>query len=134
MERFKDGRVDDAFLLEHNGQVCYLRKALNAKFKASNGVTFDILENIYGTEWLYASKEQKNLDGSDAFTHVYAAIEGSNNEQIYAPNELTLNTHNAFVVLVPSELYNDKMLIQIKNFVNTYRLVTRKPTYERKNS
>lgn len=154
--KFADARADDRFRLAHNGQVCYLRAALNKRFKSSLGIYFRINE-VYGNlEWLYANKESDTeLDG-----HIFAQTEElpeppaaeelteaeeqgvpeeteeteeTEDRHIYAPNEVILRPTNAFVIYVPADLYATQ-LDKIKQFVDEYRLVTRTPQYEPINS
>ena len=59
---FTTARKEHNYKLTHNGQVCYLRAALNDAF----GGGFDILEVERRGEWLYAITE----DGSDILLSV----------------------------------------------------------------
>ena len=123
-EEFCEARDEHNFRLTHNGQVCYLQAALNAKFKSSYG-TILILSAIRDGEWLYAIAE----DG----TGITKAISESNDDDeqdvplVYS--ELALNSaQNEFIVSVPSDLY-DTMLDSIKAFVDQYKLVSKRASY-----
>jgi len=141
VKRFAAFRDDTRFDISHNGQVCYLRAALNAKFKSNLGVFFDITDTVKNLEWVYAMTEDVadsgEGDAAPAGTkHIFAKIEQDNDpiiDPLLVPNEAILEGHNTFIVWVPADLYATK-LPQIKQFVNKYRLVTRVPQYEPKNS
>lgn len=121
---FSLARDNDSFKVTHNSQVVYLQLALNKKFKSNmNGVFFRLGEigeeltvnyaydeNSPSTSWAHDEKKKD-------VTHFYAV------------NAVKKNTTNTFVVFVPSDLYHSK-INEIKQFVNSYRLVTRVPFYE----
>lgn len=127
-EMFATARASDNFEATHNGQVCYLRAALNAKFKSNLGIYFRIAESSSGVVWPYAATE------ADIVGHIYASTEKSTTGHVFAPDESVMDSRNSFIVYVPSDLYAEPMLSRIKLFVNKYRLVTRIPQYEPINS
>lgn len=114
---------EDHFRVRHNGQVCYLRAALNKHF-APKDKPFRIREPYGELEWLYANTEEgKN--------HILANTEEYDKPHIYAPDEVVMNERYSFVVSVPASLgKNEDTMNKIKHFVNEYRLVTRVPLYE----
>ena len=125
--RFEQARQDDMFDLRHNGQVCYLRAALNAKFRSSSGIRFEI-EDIHGdAQWVYIGSD------SDLVHRAYITDEQSGHDMFFIPDESVLDPRNTFVVYVPEDLYHNN-LPAIKRFVNKYRLVTRVPLYKPRNN
>lgn len=150
-EIFRSTRADDHFRLRHNGQVCYLRAALNAKFKSSlKGLYFRIADIGIERQWIYAKQENNN---GVATGYIYARTEptptikqvktpaGNIREVLvypafnppYAPSEVQPGELYSFIIYVPSDLYYS-CLPQIKRLVEQYRLVTRIPQYEPINS
>jgi hypothetical protein len=126
-ERFERACNDDMFDLQHNGQVCYLRAALNAKF-GDNDNRFDIVD-IYGdAEWIYIGSD------SDLAHRAYIIDERSDHDCFFIPDEMFLDIKNTFVVCVPENRFNERDLPVIKRFVNKYRLITRVPLYKPQNN
>lgn len=133
--RFKAARAADRFDIQHNGQVCYLRAALNTQFKSASGIYFDIAETVPNLAWIYA-KTEETPNG-----HIYAKTEDTTDTEeakgiidpLLAPNEAILDVKNTFIIYVPADLYATQ-LMAIKRFVNKYRLITRVPQYEPKYS
>lgn len=121
--RFLDKRKAHIYSLTHNGQVCYLRAALNDAF----GVTgFDIVDYDDGRgEWLYAKSEE--LDN-----HLYAVDEQLDDEGNPVPilyDEARLNLPmNTFVVQVPAAIYATS-LEQVKGIVERYRPLSKSAIY-----
>lgn len=121
--RFLDKRRAHIYSLAHNGQVCYLRAALNDAF----GVTgFDIVDYDDGRgEWLYAKSEE--LDN-----HLYAVDEKLDDEGNPVPilyDEARLNLPmNTFIVQVPAAIYATS-LEQVKGIVERYRPLSKSAIY-----
>lgn len=148
---FRAERAADRFRLRHNGQVCYLRAALNERFhSALPGVRFEIGENGIEKPWLYAREETTPADPLTGHTFALAepeptALEPDPQnpnaprvsyppfEPPYAPSEVRRDELHSFVIYVPSDLYYSS-LPAIQRFVEQYRLVTRAPQYEPINS
>lgn len=146
--KFHDARAGDHFRLRHNGQVCYLRAALNARFRSSlKGVFFQIGDTGVEKAWIYAK-----VESFSPTAHTYALTEpepiplppnpknrNAPKEKYpdfnppYAPSEVKPGEQHSFIVYVPSDLYYSN-LTQIKGFVDEYRLVGRKVYYEPINS
>lgn len=126
-KKFDVFRADSLFRLNHNGQVCYLRAALNAKFASILGnVRFDVCEPYGDLQWVFANTEAQS-------THIYALMDNSN-VNLYAPNEDVLTGIRRFVIYVPSDLYNEPMMSKIRQFVDSYRLISSRPIYKPINS
>ena len=123
---FESARNNDRFIMRHNGQVCYLRAALNEKFKSSIGLRFDIVESYGNAEWVYIGR-----DSELPFTDITDERPGK--DCFFIPDETVLDITNTFVVCVPTDLY-DKELQAIERFVNQYRLITKIPLYKPKNN
>lgn len=141
--RFAEARAEDRFRLRHNGQVCYLRAALNARFRSRLGLYFRIEELWNGLSWLYAASEK--TDANPSGEHIMARDqnrpsvlpppEGGSAQDlhIYAPNETLLRPTNSFIIFVPSDIYHTR-LDRVRQFVDEYRLVSRTAQYEPINS
>lgn len=123
-EDFCEARDEHNFRLTHNGQVCYLQAALNAKFKSSIG-TILILSTVYDGEWLYAVTE----DGTGITQVISESNDDDEQDVPLVYSATTLNSaQNEFIVSVPSDLY-DSTLDAIKAFVNQYKLVSKRAIY-----
>lgn len=122
-ERFVAKREVHNYTLHHNGQVCYLRAALNDAF----GVTgFDIVDYDDGRgDWLFAKSEE--LD-----RHLYAVDETLDDEGNPVPilyDEARLNlAQNAFIVQVPAAVYSTS-LDKVKGIVERYRPLSKTAIY-----
>lgn len=115
---FIEMRTGHVFRLTHNGQVCYLRGALNYKF----GGGFKIGSMKQEGEWLYAVTES----GEQIPVTVREADKGV--PVLYS--EQTLNVaQNDFVVFVPSKAWN--RLAEIEAMVDSYKLITKRAHYVR---
>ena len=122
-ERFVAKREAHNYTLHHNGQVCYLRAALNDAFGVTN---FDIVDCDDGNdEWLYAKSE-------DLDNHLYAIDETFEDSGSPVPilcDESRLNlSMNAFIVRVPSMIWAAN-LDKVKGIVERYRPLTKKAIY-----
>lgn len=122
-ERFTEKRKAHNYTLTHNGQVCYLRAALNDAFGTTS---FDIVDYDDGRgEWLYAKSEE--LDH-----HLYAVDETLDDENNPVPilyDEAKLNLPlNTFIVQVPATIYATN-LDKVEGIVERYRPLSKKATY-----
>jgi len=125
--RFDRTRQEDIFDLRHNGQVCYLRAALNARFRSRTGIRFEIMDVHGGAEWMHIGSD------SDLAHRAYITDEQSDHDIFFIPDEQILDLKNTFAIYVPADLYHND-LPAIKRFVNKYRLVTRIPLYKPRNN
>lgn len=116
---FTDARAAHNFRLTHNGQVCYLRAALNETF----GRGFEIGSYRREGKWLFAVTE----NGEDI--PVAVTEEGHGIPVLYSEQMLNM-AQNDFVVYCPSGAY-DHELENIKAMVDRYKLVTKRATYVR---
>ncbi len=122
-ERFVAKREAHNYTLTHNGQVCYLRAALNDAFGTTG---FDIVDYDDGRgEWLYAKSEE--LDH-----HLYAVDETLDDENnpvpiLYDEARLSLPL-NTFIVQVPAAIYSTN-LDKVKGIVERYRPLSKQATY-----
>lgn len=127
--RFGEARKAHLFSLTHNGQVCYLRAALNEAFDTTG---FDIIDYDDGRgDWLFAKSE-------DLQDQLYAV-----DERLYDPAEEDNPTHpvpllydetrlnlaqNCFIVQVPSSIYATQ-LDKVRGIVEQYRPLSKTPIY-----
>lgn len=122
---FTTARKEHNYKLTHNGQVCYLRAALNDAF----GGGFDILEVERRGEWLYAITE----DGSGILLSVgeggnAAEVEGGQKVPLVY-NETLLNaSQNSFIVSVPYSIYQTR-LPAVAALVDKYKLISKRAIY-----
>ena len=122
-KRFIEKRKAHIYTLTHNGQVCYLRAALNDAFGVTN---FDIIDFDAGSgEWLYAKSE-------DLSNHLYAIDEtiGDNNDLVpILCDESRLNlSMDFFIVQVPAAIWAAN-LDKVKGIVECYRPLTKKAIF-----
>lgn len=119
---FWESRCNHIFRLHHNGQVCYLRHALNSEFGLTSG--FDIVDaDSYDGEWLHAkdSVMQDQLYATDE------AAEDSNVPLLADEAQLTY-VPNSFIVRVPADIYMTR-LTKVKSIVEQNRMLTKRPIY-----
>lgn len=115
---FSEMRTRHVFRLTHNGQVCYLRGALNYQF----GGGFRIGSMKQEGEWLYAvteSGEQIPVAVSEA---------GKGVPVLYSEQNLNM-AQNDFVVFVPAQVWD--RLAEIEAMVDKYKLITKRAHYVR---
>lgn len=129
-EVFMRARKAHIYALTHNGQVCYLRAALNDAFGTTG---FDIVDYNDGRgDWLFAKSE--HLQGQ-----LYAVDEGLYDPAVEgdAPanpvpllyDEARLNlAQNTFIVQVPAEVYATQ-LEKVKGIVERYRPLSKTAIY-----
>lgn len=130
--RFLQTRSDHIYRLSHNGQVCYLRAALNDAFGLKKGFDIEDVDDYEG-EWVYAkdqtmpqqllavdeAKNPKRKDGDPLPEHPTPLL--ADEARLNAP-------HNAFVVRVPGDIYATQ-LDKVKAIVEQYRILSKTPIY-----
>lgn len=128
-KQFLTAREEHLFRLNHNGQVCYLRAALNERFKRTGSMSkFDIYDaaDTRG-QWHYAKRQGMN-------EQLYAATEGDDPHNKPVPilaDEYRLNApHNSFIVSIPSDLSGTANLEKIKSIVEQYKTLSKQPIYK----
>jgi len=128
-ERFGAARKTHLFALTHNGQVCYLRAALNEAF---NTTGFDIIDYDDGRgEWLFAKSEdlQEQLYAVDELLYDPATAENPPRPVPILYDETRLNlAQNSFIVQVPSGIYATQ-LDKVRGIVEQYRPLSKHPIY-----
>ena len=122
---FTTARKEHNYKLTHNGQVCYLRAALNDAF----GGGFDILEVERRGEWLYAITE----DGSGILLSVgeggnAAEVEGGQKVPLVYTETLLNASQNSFIVSVPYSIYQTR-LPAVAALVDKYKLISKRAIY-----
>ncbi len=135
--RFLQKRGDQIYRLSHNGQVCYLRAALNDAFGLTKGFEIDDADDYEG-EWAFAK--------DPTMPQQLLAVDESKNPPLApgAPppehptpllaDEARLNMpHNAFIVRVPNNIYSTQ-LDKVKAIVEQYRIPSKTPIYTLTNS
>lgn len=127
--RFGEARKAHLFALTHNGQVCYLRAALNEAFDTTG---FDIIDYDDGRgDWLFAKSEdlQDQLYAVDE--RLYDPAEEDNPTRpvplLYDETRLNL-AQNSFIVQVPSSIYATQ-LDKVRGIVEQYRPLSKTPIY-----
>lgn len=132
--RFLNARSDHIFNAAYNGQVCYLRAALNDAF---NTLSFEISDSDdMNGEWQYA----KDNDPETAMpSQLHAVDEALNNDlgEDQVPehptpvlyDEVRMNAaKNEFIVYVPSIIYATQ-LDRVKAIVDHFRIPSKTPIY-----
>lgn len=120
-------RTDTLFGLQHTGQVCCLKDALNRYFGLDDyDAGFEIEDINAEGDFRFAYDETENLAEQQWLT-----ADEPDGDIIY-DEEVILVTTKSFVVLVPASVYDaaDKMPI-VRKIVEKYRLVSRLPMYKR---
>ncbi len=127
---FLNVRGDHIFRTAYNGQVCYLRAALNDRF---NTTGFEIADGDTVGEWLYAKKE----DMPAQLTAVNERLNPAPGENDPPPehpvpllaDELRLTARrDTFVVYVPESIYTTQ-LPQVRAVVDRFRILSKTPIY-----
>ncbi len=136
-QRFLEMRGDHIYRLSHNGQVCYLRAALNDAFDLKKGFEIEDADGYEG-EWIYAKDPTMPQQ-------LLAVDEGKNpkpGEDDPPPehptpllaDEARLNApQNSFIVRVPNNIYTTQ-LDKVKAIVEQYRILSKTPIYTPTNS
>lgn len=128
--QFGEARKSHLFALTHNGQVCYLRAALNEAFGTTG---FDIIDYDDGRgDWLFAKSEdlQEQLYAVDERLCYSDTAEGNPTRPVpilYDETRLNL-AQNSFIVQVPSDIYATQ-LDKVRGIVEQYRPLSKKPIY-----
>ena len=131
--RFIAARDEHLYRLTHNGQVCYLRSALNDAFglQPRNGFTITDYTETIG-EWIYAKHQDMN-------DHLYPLNERLNQDLpdgetaepampiLYSEEILNKEQYN-FIVGVPTAIYSTQ-LNKVQAIVEKYRLLSKVPNY-----
>lgn len=113
---FSDMRAGHVFRLTHNGQVCYLRGALNYKF----GDGFRIGTMKQEGKWLYAVTEEGEQIP-------VAVTEGGKGVPVLYSEQMLNMAQNDFVVYVPAKAWG--RLAEIEAMVDSYKLITKRAHY-----
>ncbi|WP_188621537.1 hypothetical protein [Flavobacterium suaedae] len=93
-------RNENIYKLEHTGQVCYLRKALNDKYDQSLRRIYIGSGTLYNTPYLHTEAEAQNKYGSTE----------SEPGTIWLRTEAeTAETGVDFIVWVPPDVYNTEL-------------------------
>lgn len=90
-------REKNIYKLEHTGQVCYLRKALNDNFDTQLRRIYLGDGNLYDTTYIYTEVEPQN---------VYLNTEAETGTLWLRTEAETADTGLDFIVYVPQEIYN----------------------------
>lgn len=130
--RFLQMREDHIYRLCHNGQVCYLRAALNDTFGLMKGFEIEDAEGYKG-EWVYA-KDPTMPGQLLAVDEKLNPKPGENDPPPEHPtpllaDEARLNApQNSFIVRVPLNIYTTQ-LDKVKAIVEKYRILSKVPIY-----
>ncbi|MGY0039180.1 hypothetical protein [Pedobacter sp. NJ-S-72] len=108
-------REDNLYKLAHNGQVCYLRKALNDMFDME-------LRRIY-------------IDDGDRFKRTYIYTVPENQPRYIKPLFLQprtsyADTGNDFKVMVPAEVNTPANYYQLDALIDFYKLASKRHIIE----
>lgn len=129
---FLNARSDHIYRLTHNGQVCYLRAALNDAFGLTKGFEVEDADD-YAGEWIFAkdpTMPQQLLAVDEGLNP--APEEGDPPPEHPTPllaDEARLNApHNSFIVRVPHDIYISQ-LDKVKAIVEKYRILSKQPIY-----
>ncbi len=118
-------REDTLFQLQHNGQVCYLKDALNHYFGLTDYANGFQIEDVNAQgNYVMAYDETEQLDA------MQWVVDDENMTIIYDENVINVATVS-FTVLIPSSLYTSENLPKIRRIVEQYRLVSRLPQYKK---
>lgn len=136
-QRFLEMRGDHIYRLSHNGQVCYLRAALNDAFGLKKGFEIEDADEYKG-EWIYA-KDPSMPQQLLAVDEGKNPKPGENDPPPEHPtpllaDEARLNApRNSFIVRVPGNIYTTQ-LDKVKAIVEKYRILSKTPIYTRTKS
>lgn len=117
--KFMRKREDDLYRIAHNGQVCYLRKALNNKFDIQLRRIKIVDASKYKQQYIYTDAEQK-----PRFLGTMYLRQDSD----------FADTGVDFIVLLPFELWNrykievagNYKFYEIESLVDFYRLASKR--------
>lgn len=135
-QRFLEMRGDHIYRLSHNGQVCYLRAALNDAFGLKKGFEIEDADEYKG-EWIYAkdpSMPQQLLAVDEGKNSKPGENDPPEHPTPLLADEARLNApRNAFIVRVPGNIYTTQ-LDKVKAIVEKYRILSKTPIYTRTKS
>lgn len=130
-EAFLLSRGDQIFNAAYNGQVCYLRAALNDAF---NTTGFQIADgdDVAGT-WLYAKKEDMPVQLMSVDERLNPVLEEGapplENPMPLLADEFRLNARqDTFIVYVPESIYMTH-LPRVRAIVDRFRILSKTPIY-----
>lgn len=103
-------RKDNLYKLNHNSQVCYLRKALNDRFDPIQRRIIITGSHRYKQQYIYTKPENKTK---------YLGTMHLRMDSDYADNGAD------FLVLVPTELLNDDNF-EMKALIDYYKLASKR--------
>lgn len=103
-------RNEDIFFLEHNAQVCYLRKALNDYFDKPERRIYIGNGSKYSREYIYTTGEKKPK---------HLGVRYLRNREDYA------DTGVDYIVYVPIYIVTNRE-IELVAFINKFNVATRK--------
>ncbi|MBB6499108.1 hypothetical protein [Pedobacter cryoconitis] len=108
-------REDNLYKLDHNGQVCYLRKVLNDLFDAELRRIFIDDGNRFKRTYLYTMAENQ--------PHYLGSL-------YLQPSTSFADTGTDFKVMIPSELNTQTNHYQLIALVDFYKLASKRYTIE----
>lgn len=106
--RFKQKRLQDWFMLNHNSQVCYLERALNTTFDSTERRIKIVDGSHYSKEYIYTRQEEKPRYLGTIYLH---------DRSVYSENGPD------FIVQVPQGLEYDEY--QMKALIEQFKLATK---------
>lgn len=128
---FLASRSEQIFNSAYNGQVCYLRAALNDAFGVT-GFQISDGDNVTG-EWLYAKKD--DMPGQLlAVDETLNKAPGEDEEPPEHPTPLLADemqltaVQDTFIVYVPESIYATQ-LSRVKAIVDRFRILSKTPVY-----
>lgn len=135
--RFLQMRGDHIRDLSHNGQVCYLRAALNDAFGLRKGFDIEDAADYDGT-WIYAkdSSMPQQLHAVDEALNTGTGDSDVPDEHptpLLADEARLAAPHNSFIVRVPGNIYATR-LDKVKSIVERYRILSKTPVYTQTSS
>ena len=136
-DRFSDNRDENLRHLKYNGQVCYLRAALNQNphFKIGIGddpdKEFKIEEYEMQGDWLFALERNSSRKDEELILEPRAAFAtGSDHLFLYKRDQI-LDSSNQFIVRYSPDVITQKTQFDMmEELVNRHRLVSRYPIYQ----
>lgn len=130
-EAFLQSRGDQIFNAAYNGQVCYLRAALNDAFET---IGFQIADgdDVSGS-WLYAKKEDMPVQLIAVDEELNPAPDDETPPPDYPmpllADEMRLNARqDTFIVYVPESIYMTH-LPRVRAIVDRFRILSKTPIY-----
>lgn len=105
---FTEKRTDTLYKIAHNGQVCYMRKALNDKFDRVDRRVKIIEGNQYQREYIYTEAEKKPK---------YLGVIYIREDADYA------DTGVDFIVQIPEKMYKK---YEVEAIIDYYKLASKR--------